>query len=750
MSFSGFEDIPEEDTVEERLRKIQKAVDKASQKIDPNHPNASLHLGMELFGQDPQIVERELQGRLKELEDDLDQLMENEGENLDREALQSQVTYLKACSQARQSLDAALSNDEDLPQAARSLAEAIKYCQSAKATPVSGKLVPILQELSKECRLEKVKLMSKVATLWASNVTLQPRSLSVRGEMQWDVSQNLDDNRQNLDLLARFTTSIQRSLFDGLLSKEQPWILTETEDRSTPLADKIVTKTKARTKTLEWRDKNEDMEHEPKPLTPVERWTEIFAIIQKVLVFVAENVAQSRPDLCGFVGRRFFGKPDAPPPELNLAYLGIESRRLENENGLLLDPLIDALTKTFLPEYLPADEVGMLQELSDELRGIIEPFLETLVVHKIIGDDRYRLVDFVGNLEKAYIDRRHATVLEAARKLLVENDYHNTVEVGTDATDEDGQNIFLLHRSNVSDTAHKLLDLARTTMDEAVSYGTLPDALADLPRTLYLASRECFDLYRAIIPTTFQREIQTLPRTAAVFHNDGVFLAHHCLTLGLEYRDRYAKEQEGHIRKTCIFVDMVPVFRQLADRAMHDMILLQSNEISQLIEERISYLGKSLRSNDVVAEWSDAESAIEAGLYHIRHLRQTWKPVLSVDVLNQSLCYLADVLFHRFLEQLKEATDISTSAGQFLQSLFDQAISGIEELVAGNTKLSRYFDRFVAVSKFTGMSLSDIELALSDGVFRSVSGNELSHLIKACFDDSPKRRNLLSLLASHS
>jgi centromere/kinetochore protein ZW10 len=46
------------------------------------------------------------------------------------------------------------------------------------------------------------------------------------------------------------------------------------------------------------------------------------------------------------------------------------------------------------------------------------------------------------------------------------------------------------------------------------------------------------------------------------------------------------------------------------------------------------------------------------------------------------------------------------------------------------------------------MHLSDIQTALANGVFRQVGAQELSRLILATFDESPKRRALLNTLAN--
>ena len=49
---------------------------------------------------------------------------------------------------------------------------------------------------------------------------------------------------------------------------------------------------------------------------------------------------------------------------------------------------------------------------------------------------------------------------------------------------------------------------------------------------LYRAAREIMDLFRAIIPTRHASEIASIPRMAAVLHNDCVYFAHEAALLG--------------------------------------------------------------------------------------------------------------------------------------------------------------------------------------------------------------------------
>ncbi len=71
-----------------------------------------------------------------------------------------------------------------------------------------------------------------------------------------------------------------------------------------------------------------------------------------------------------------------------------------------------------------------------------------------------------------------------------------------------------------------------------------------------------------------------------------------------------------------------------------------------------------------------------------------------------------------------------------------------ENKIKAASKNCKLWDRFIAVGKFVDMSLADINVGLSEGVFKSVTGSELSQLILAAFDHSDKRAKLLHALAS--
>jgi len=842
-------------TIQDRLSAVQQAIAKAtgeaSQQQDismsggslggvrikeNDEPNASYHLGMELFGQEAAVIERNVQTKLTQVEKELDgvlKAMKDEEPLGDEEVnqlpdvpiltpqeleaqgeqLRAQILFLKECSKIRVILDESISQvSNDLESSAELLCQAKEMFEKVMAQQEPGRVLEetksqvfsISESIRNALRRQKVDILRRSKSLWHSCVELTQNSLAVRGPATGSFASTGSKNERGgvavaygaLEVLSRHKEKHAQSpledilhgfvkdLYNTVLAKVLEdhsqglgggkWIFRETEEQNTATTGlSVVTTTSMKCtgplRRLEWtKDQNDSQvntgSHARLDTDGVTAWKETFSFFQKLFSFVADRLLLRKQSLCSLVGKRLFGKPNGQPSMLNLDALNLESCRLGHDNGMLMEPLVDCLTSSCVPSYLAPDELHHLDSDSKRLRSYIEPFLLELEACGLqVKTPDSRLEIFLGSFEQNYVDKRHCAILNEARRILTKTDYHNTVVVGVDAVKtedgsvdpvEEGLSVFKLHRCSISQTASSIMTLCRKTMDEAVAQEIPPEEspLCVLPATLYRSARESLDLFRAMIPVAYGYEISNVPRTAAIFHNDSVFLAHHCLTLGLEYRNKFRSSDSENARvkllaSACVFVDMVPLFRDLADRSLGDMLDLQAKQLADIVAERIPLLGDSLRSDEILAEWTEAETALTAAIYHLRHIFQAWEQILSRDILAKSMWYLADVVLSLFLEQVIMAKDISTSACQFVSNLFQQAAHEIRVLIGGDTTGSRVWDRFSAVGRFMDMSLSDIQVALTDGLFRNVTASELECLIVATFDESPKRRGLLDILA---
>ena len=155
---------------------------------------------------------------------------------------------------------------------------------------------------------------------------------------------------------------------------------------------------------------------------------------------------------------------------------------------------------------------------------------------------RSSLSEIADLFPQAYSESQRSQILNQGRNILVNTDYHNSVQVGKfvpppaepgtpEHLDEDPLAAFFFQRCSISTTAQKTLELVRQTLDQATQ-PSMAKELDALPPMLYRASRELLDLFRAMIPTLYASEISSIPRMAAILHNDCVYLAHEASLLG--------------------------------------------------------------------------------------------------------------------------------------------------------------------------------------------------------------------------
>jgi hypothetical protein len=850
--------------LQSRLAKVQTAIHKATQDAWKHHStnaplpsprstldavaeqeNASFLLGMDLFGQDTNTLERGIRDKLEDVEADLEKVlrlsnsddpsrneMEEEEEEdrpeqattLDPRELQQQVqgyqhkiAFLKEASLARSALDeaatltsAALTTEPDLAQASDQLVQATDHHQRAHhiflERPMSSNSTQehhvgqqILEGLQHSVRRQRVELIHKASSVLDMSILVASNELAVKTSHQlqeaYQVLETLEGGPLALEeTLRRLTRRIYDQALSPLLeplrqgctsnvtSNVTPWQVTEKEDQPTKRIIGVSTSTtKGIVHRMEWHrldevnmgESSSSSNNEETALEwPVGVWKDTLKVLQQILVFVQSRVLLERPRLCELVGTKLCGKPTALPSQLHLSALGLESTLLGDDKGLLMEELVDLMAKTCLPDVLEASQITtLLPTRGKELLHLCVPFCKELVDRQLLAlEPPPKLIKFCQEFEQNYVEHRRCVLLNQARDILRNHDYHNTISVGVDEDEQqaDGEDpsmaIFLLHTSSVSEVASQLMALLRQTMTESVQMPATP--APTLRPTLYKTAREMLSLFRAIIPASHGHEVATVPRTAAVLHNDCIFFAHHCLTLGLEFKEQYAEEDARGklLHQSCIFVDMVPLFRELADQSMGDMLDVQADQLVEIVGSRITYLGQALQSNESLHEWSEAETALAAGIYHLRHLAQSWRPILSKRIFAQSMGHLADVILTLFWNQVTPQSStsttivISSNARHFLLGLFRKASEDLTELFGPPPQpaqrriedCSGEWGRFQALVQFLDMSnLEQVQAALANGVFRKVAGHELSRWIQAVHpQEAPERRALLQSLSS--
>lgn len=573
------------------------------------------------------------------------------------------------------------------------------------------------------------------------------------------------------------------------------------------------------------------------------RFISALNFVSTIITFVHQHSLLSRPDLASFLGKHLFGTHPLPNVSIDSGsvvlsggiLVGAAAHGIENGDEMpLMTELVKYMRRCCIPKVRSPEVWKTLQKIERCLVMEVSAFEDKMVSMGLMKDSSMSdggtigaaelpiglsifvndngvddtaihptptsnqpkilspLSELVVSFRQAYIEGQRSQVLIRGRSILLDTDYHNTVQVGIEvpelsepgtlaSLDDDPMKIFAFHRCSISTTAQRIMDLCRETLDDATNPNVIASDLVDdaLSPILYRSSRELLDLFRSIVPTLHAREIGSIPRVAAVLHNDCVYLAHESGLLGAEYKVKFRNltldESSDHKRKTrllgeiCSFLDMVPPFRDLATKAMGSMIEIQKGQLYELVSPRVSSFREALASNESVSEWDDADTALRAALFHLRHLSQSWTHVLARDVYHMSMGNLVDMVLVLFLDPVLKSEAITEAASRFVHSLFFDVVRGAAEffLVGGGVqseisstddmqerrfqvskKYSTLFDKTNAVGRFMVMRLDEIQCGLEEGAFRSVTARELSHLITAAFEDSSKRSVLLNELAS--
>jgi len=522
--------------------------------------------------------------------------------------------------------------------------------------------------------------------------------------------------------------------------------------------------------TLEWRRRTSNGAEENEDLNGVILWVETTQAIEKLVSFIKDNILLKQPHLCQIMGNFLFRG------SASSSYYLPELKKHVLKDDIWKGPLISHLLNMFYHICIP-DKHFKLKEISSELQQAsskFEKFLKEVGFIQEIDDSKMPFSKYFQQIDQMFAQKRITNILTRGRDILLKEDYHTIIEVGTlkqqrtsntklttskgisiypDDIDPDSIGkapfVFDFEKCSISNVSNMLMKLCHETLNEAVS-SQCPPSTAPM---LYRTSRDLLDLYRALIPAVHGSSISTIPRTAAVCHNDCVYFAHNCLTLAFEYKQKFkASNCTKSFLNVCTFVDFVPLFREMGDRTLVDMIEHQKSQLLQLIQERVFALKDALRANEAVMEWTEAEHAIRAAHYHLQKLSQAWKSILSQQVFGSSIGILIDTLLSLVLDQILHATDISEPATHFVSSLFSHVERCSEFFHHPQPQQAKKFcsqwERFYAVGKFVDMSLLDINLALSEGFFRSITSQELSKLITAVFDDSEKRRNIIRALSA--
>uniref|UniRef100_A0A7N4PI02 Centromere/kinetochore protein zw10 homolog n=1 Tax=Sarcophilus harrisii TaxID=9305 RepID=A0A7N4PI02_SARHA len=353
---------------------------------------------------------------------------------------------------------------------------------------------------------------------------------------------------------------------------------------------------------------------------------------------------------------------------------------------MIWEDLSECLIKDCLVYSIPTNSSKL--EQYEEVIQSTEEFENALKDMRFLKGDTTDLLKYARNINSHFANKKCQDVIVAARNLMT-SEIHNTVKISPEAKivlpelpapDEDnglkmqkaskslhnemmnldtenklGEHSFSLPTCRISESVEKLMELAYQTLLEAT---TSSDQCAV---QLFYSVRNIFHLFHDVVPTYHKENLQKLPQLAAIHHNNCMYIAHHLLTLGHQFKLRLAPVLcDG----TTTFVDLVPGFRRLGTECFLAQMRAQKGELL----ERLSS-ARNFSNMDDEDNYSAASRAVRQVLHQLKRLGVVWQDVLPVNIYCKAMGTLLNTAIAEIIGRITTLEDISTQDGDRLYSL---------------------------------------------------------------------------------
>lgn len=444
---------------------------------------------------------------------------------------------------------------------------------------------------------------------------------------------------------------------------------------------------------------------------------------------------------------------------------------------MIWEELSECLIKNCLVYSIPTNSSKLQQY--EEIIQSTEEFENALKEMRFLKGDTTDLLKYARNINSHFANKKCQDVIVAARNLMT-SEIHNTVKITPDSkismpdlpsSDEDDklqvqkmsatqynevvnlepentldQHSFSLPPCRISESVKKLMELAYQTLLEAT---TSSDQCAV---QLFYSVRNIFHLFHDVVPTYHKENLQKLPQLAAIHHNNCMYIAHHLLTLGHQFRLRLAPILcDG----TTTFVDLVPGFRRLGT----ECFLAQMQAQKRALLERLSS-ARNFSNMDDEENYSAASKAIRQVLHQLKRLGIVWQDVLPVNIYCKAVGTLLNTAISEVIGRITALEDISTEDGDRLYSLCKTVIDEGPQVFAPlceESKNKKYQEEVpVYVPKWMPFkelmiilqaSLQEIGDRWADGkgpLAAAFSSSEVKALIRALFQNTERRAAALA------
>uniref|UniRef100_A0A8D1G4C4 Centromere/kinetochore protein zw10 homolog n=1 Tax=Sus scrofa TaxID=9823 RepID=A0A8D1G4C4_PIG len=420
---------------------------------------------------------------------------------------------------------------------------------------------------------------------------------------------------------------------------------------------------------------------------------------------------------------------------------------------MIWEDLSECLIKNCLVYSIPTNSSKLQQY--EEIIQSTEEFENALKEMRFLKGNTTDLLKYARNINSHFANKKCQDVIVAARNLMT-SEIHNTVKItpaskisvpDLPSPDEDDK----LQVQKVSTTQYN--EVVNLEPENALNQHSFSLPTCRISESV----KKLMELaYQTLVEATTSSDqwenLQKLPQLAAIHHNNCMYIAHHLLTLGHQFRLRLAPILcDG----TATFVDLVPGFRRLGTECFLAQMRAQKGELL----ERLSS-ARNFSNMDDEENYSAASKAVRQVLHQLKRLGIVWQDVLPVNIYCKAMGTLLNTAISEMIGRITALEDISTEDGDRLYSLCKTVMDEGPQVFAPLSEESRnrkyqeevpvYVPKWMPFKELMIMlqaSLQEIGDRWADGkgpLAAAFSSSEVKALIRALFQNTERRAAALA------
>jgi len=419
-------------------------------------------------------------------------------------------------------------------------------------------------------------------------------------------------------------------------------------------------------------------------------------------------------------------------------YEPIYEETVKFESSLIQEGLIPEGTND-LSKYISDASILFSNRICQDILAFAHDIM-LYDIHNLISVDPY--FDRAAITPECDEKGGHGALSKAVRNMFTNNE---AIEEGFMQTV-----MFAFPVCHISDAVQKLLDFIYQKMVLAT------ESPYPIASQIFHSCRDIFELFVNVVPV-YHREALKLPQLAAVHYNNCMYLAHHCTTLGHQFRSSLPEELRSAITT---FIDYVPVLRKCGTDIFTTQLQTQKHELITMLEACKSFTECSTK--DGIAT---VERTFNQIILHFKRLAKQWKTVLPDNIFNNSIAVLINTVLENILSAVFRMEDISAEDGGQLHAVLGILIEHIPEIIQNDDAPKddkgeksicdhiRSWLKFNYLRTILDSSLLEISNLWDNGdgeLAMCMNEGEVRGLIRALFQNTDQRSKVLAKIKQKS